>query len=52
MRIPAFPVAHKYPGIFREAIASGVNGKVVVLIYHGIPDAALHCSTAFTEFRM
>lgn len=52
MRIPAFPVANKYPGIFREAIASGVDGKAIVLIYHGIPDAALHCSTAFAEFRM
>lgn len=52
MRIPAFPVANKYPGIFREAVAAGQEGRVIVLIYHGIPDAALHCSTAFAEFKM
>ena len=45
-------IEREIDGMERMFAAAGQEGKVIVLIYHGIPDAALHCSTAFAEFKM
>ncbi|MBS1370631.1 MAG: polysaccharide deacetylase family protein [Lentisphaeria bacterium] len=50
MRIPAFPVADKYPGIFGRAMAELSAETPVVLIYHGVPDPSPHCSTSWSDF--